>query len=484
MRTLLLILFCALQAGGAIVNWTNTPNQWPYSSGDTVRLWGKFETAFVITNSGTVGNPTTFQFQPGCYFTRSNWYDGGQSAAIYGSGLSYVNINGQGVGYIEATNNGTALAYQVDNTGFKCAGCNNITVSGLLTSNLYVRTPDSTNDANSFGTGVRFTGSTSDIVINQCTNSYSATGFQIQYRVGNSNFVISSNYARHFVIAAVVGSETGGSTLTNVQIFNNDFAEGRAFSGHPDLHFNCIHVYSVQSGNSLTGVRVYNNYFHGDWGAYNTSLAFIEGYFTEPWVYNNVFHTEGTIGGGNGMLVFKQGSKAKVFNNTFVGFTNGTEGAFNAIKYTTWVGTETDSVVTNNLFFWCNFAVYDTPYTTITASDNNLFYPNTTLFRAVSGGSKDFAAWQAAGFDASGTTNRPVFASAYTLDSADTAAIGQGVNLTALGITTDRFGNARPSSGAWTIGAVEGGEEPPAPSSVTRSIRTGKRSATGKVVWQ
>lgn len=69
-------------------------------------------------------------------------------------------------------------------------------------------------------------------------------------------------------------------------------------------------------------------------------------------------------------------------------------------------------------------------------------------------------------------------------DSADTAAIGQGVNLTALGITTDRFGNTRPASGAWTIGAVEGGEEPPAPSSFIRSIRTGKETSSGKVEWQ
>ena len=45
----------------------------------------------------------------------------------------------------------------------------------------------------------------------------------------------------------------------------------------------------------------------------------------------------------------------------------------------------------------------------------------------------------------------------FHLSTNDTAAIGMGTNLTAF-FTTDFNGAARPASGAWTIGAYEGGE--------------------------
>jgi hypothetical protein len=96
---------------------------------------------------------------------------------------------------------------------------------------------------------------------------------------------------------------------------------------------------------------------------------------------------------------------------------------------------------------------------TITADYNDTYNVtdygviNGTYYPAWSGG----GSWQAAGYDIHGVNGNPLLSGAYMLGSGS-PAIGTGTNLTSLGIAalnSDAAGVARPSSGAWDIGAFQ-----------------------------
>jgi hypothetical protein len=457
-------------ANSRAVAWVNAATNWLTSSqsiqpGDTLRLSGSFTTPLLILGSGQLSAPITIKFEPNAVFSRPHWNNGTHNSAIFGDGVSNIVVDGGSNGLIEATSNGTALANQVNNYGISFNASQKITVTRVTSRNLYVRTPYSTIDSNSFGCGVLFKGGVRDIMVSQCTNSQSATGIQMQYRVGDANLTICSNRCNQYVIAALVGGETGGCTVTNVQIFSNDFSDSTAFAGHPDLHANCIHVHCVQTGGSrLDGLRIFNNYLHGDPGDRWTSFAFLEGYIEGPIIYNNVFYWQGTNSSGNGFLVLKQGNNAKIFNNSFVSWqwpSDPLSGTGVAIGVTDWADTETGIQIRNNLFWFTNFAYYDGPLGTLGSADFNCYYPPSIGFRAITSGTKDWASWTLAGFDTNGSTNKAALDPSFQPLSTDIALLSKGQNLSSF-FTADKDGRPRPPSGPWTIGAFEpSGMRPP-----------------------
>ena len=63
---------------------------------------------------------------------------------------------------------------------------------------------------------------------------------------------------------------------------------------------------------------------------------------------------------------------------------------------------------------------------------------------------------RSSGYDNHSATNRPqINLRTYAPLSTDTVLVGKGMNLTSLGITNDFYGNPRPATGPWTIGAIE-----------------------------
>ena len=111
----------ALGAGGGTsltdtkaVSFFNTSSNWALgagkiSPGDTVHLVGTISTRLNIMGSGLIGLPITVLFEPGAKLSAPYWPT---SAAISSSGKSFITIDGNGVGIVEATANGTALANQ------------------------------------------------------------------------------------------------------------------------------------------------------------------------------------------------------------------------------------------------------------------------------------------------------------------------------------------------------------------------------------
>ncbi|MGH6875769.1 MAG: hypothetical protein ACREHV_00165, partial [Rhizomicrobium sp.] len=134
-------------------NWTTaTPTGNKIGPGTTVYLCGTFTATagtsgyLTFQGSGTSGNPITLLADSGVVFKAPYW---GQNGAITASGVSYITVNGNSTGIIEATANGTNLANQAPNcgsalvcsSGIFISGVGNSTVENWTIADIYVNVP-------------------------------------------------------------------------------------------------------------------------------------------------------------------------------------------------------------------------------------------------------------------------------------------------------------------------------------------------------
>lgn len=202
-------------------------------------------------------------------------------------------------------------------------------------------------------------------------------------------------------------------------------------------------------------------------------------------IYNNVFSMTWTSGIPSGIRIYSTSGAVTTFtnihilNNTFVDQALATTGGYTI----GWgFGTGGNPVVTNvsiknNIFFNCGKAaarsVINIPASTsAVAADWGIDY---NLVNAGTLGDTDFTVDGSSGYTQSNPrTGTPIFES-YTmgsagndlhLDTSDTAATGQGVDLSAF-ITTDKDGVTR--AAPWDIGAYKAtGSSPPASATTLR----------------
>ena len=86
--------------------------------------------------SGTAGQPITVQFQPGAKLSEP--YCDTTYGCLSIVGQSYVSVDGNHTGVIEATANGTGLANQQPDLGIYLQNTSNIVIENLTIQNLYV----------------------------------------------------------------------------------------------------------------------------------------------------------------------------------------------------------------------------------------------------------------------------------------------------------------------------------------------------------
>jgi hypothetical protein len=148
-------------------------------------------------------------------------------------------------------------------------------------------------------------------------------------------------------------------------------------------------------------------------------------------MYNNTCVTISGIGNGGGMQVQAQGSVA--FEN-------------NVTLFNSTAGTTANSVSTTYAASSLNYNVYTTTF-------NSNFNYNGAGYSTLAG-------WQGAtGQDGNSTTSSANLNASYQPVS-PSSAIGLGTNLTSLcsgeevALCSDAAGNTRPSTGAWTAGAL------------------------------
>lgn len=245
---------------------------------------------------------------------------------------------------------------------------------------------------------------------------------------------------------AIAGSVISGNSLTNA--VNWDDGATNTF------HHNAIFVFQG-SGGSISNTSVFNNSIGGDFGVNDTSHIFFDpngGTITGTLVYNNLMiNGSATNGPANGFITGLGTSGGAAYNNTI--HCNGVGYAAIKLAYAT-------ASLKNNIISNCRRGISVDAASTLASSDYNLFYGLTAVSPMVytSTNYASIAAWQSGtGLDLHSVTGDPLLAASGVILPAS-SAIGTGINLTSLGVSTlnvDRAGVSRPSSTAWDIGAYQ-----------------------------
>lgn len=429
---------------------------WPASAGDILSLSGTFTNTLTVGGSGSAGSPVTIYFEPDAKFSApfwpSYWWGGG---AITIQAKDYITIDGGSNGLIEATAVGTGMT-NLDIYGVGAAACQHLTVQNLRIRNLYVRTSltDETVSGGGPGVGVINTPTVSPYyttywTVSNCIISDCGQGIAVGYSAGCSNYTFIGNTISNVNWGIGGGDRDASASLDNVLVANNriwSFAKWDDNAGNW-YHHNGTYIWCGQSDTiRLRNVTYSGNTIGPGFGAWATSGMWVDGAATNVLMCNNLVLCDSNDAPGNAMLQITRGGK--VLNNTFLGggvgraITAGSDGWETMVMGNLVVATR----AFENNYGWGSLVM-----------DSNLVYtPSISQpYSFGSGGTGNFktlAEVQAMGYELNTITNDPLVNADGTLQ-AGSPAIGAGANFYSL-FTTDKNGNPRPSSGAWTIGAV------------------------------
>jgi hypothetical protein len=469
--------------------WFNSAGNWGTGSaqigpGTTVHLCGTFVGApggnmFTTKGNGSSVSPVTIQFESGATLSAPYWSnDQNGSAAILCNGNSFIVIDGGANGIITATASGQSFANKVGGDGVYLTGCNNSEVRNLTITNMFVNVKNSSSQNSQHAAGIAAHAS-SNISIHNNTISNAATGVQTVYDTGTtSNISIYANTISHTCGGIIMASDGTSPVLTNFLVFGNDVADGNNWDSPNDLcHEDAFHGWAEAGGNGgvVTGLQIYNNYLHGDWGCFQNGYIYLEadGGSIAGNYYNNVIvngSDNSTCGGtipnaypASGYIGLKGpncGSSTSIYNNTISGNSaSNTSTAGIGIYLEESCGSAT---IKNNIVEYVDYWIATSDSGSApAASDYNDFYQgHDQIYRAGSGIS--LAAWQASGFDGHSVTGNPVLSTSsnppYRLTSGTSAAWAVGTNLTPVGmrsLDSDKAGIPRPPTSApnWDMGA-------------------------------
>ena len=499
-------------------NWSGV------NPGDTIYICGTIygssnsgsSTGITVAASGSSGSPITLDFCTTAIcgagnqgaLTTAVWADSG---AIAIANKSYITIEGNGVGVISNTANGSVLANQLASSGIAPYGVSHLAVQNLAFNNLYVRPPGSTDQAE-YGYGVRFryngTGNTgSNNRVTNCTGHDMFSLVFLQYEGAVSTYEFDHNTAYNLNWGVAAGDwGTGSDSLSGILIHNNNFYNFSNWDdASTDTHYhNGASVWASHAGDTATNISYYNNMIGPNFGTYATSGLFSQYYVTGITAYNNLFLANSNDGPADGFIYWNPSASItgtySIYNNTVLGGSKG-----NGIDFdgTGSGGTKT-LTIQNNIFENPNngIVIVDNVGVSLTSSYNMFYGLN------ASGGfcnsatsscpSTTWTQWKAfgAGYDNTGSSvTDPLLNSNGSLQ-AGSPAIHAATNLTSLGITaldSDLAGTARPSSalgpcpgstGCWDIGAYQYQALGfPATMSISPS-GTGRSNSAGGMSWK
>jgi hypothetical protein len=484
----------AWSAFGSASNWV---------PGNTLHICGTYNvpvngTGITVLASGSSGNPITIFFEPGANIT--------SPALAYGINGNAQNnivinggplINGNLNGTIQNTANGYGLANHLSSPYCFFNAGSNVTVEYINCHNLYVTTTaDSSGNDQGLGIAVGPNG-----VITHCSVDHVDLGVAA---ANASNVEISFNTVSFNNHSITVGTSSG--TVSNIKIHDNDLAGGGSvYDGAPGAYHRDA-VIVICEGNTnpcVTGLLVYNNYFHGVWSTQSTSGmtadTFLDDYSTnqiEAYVFNNVSaHSSGDTGTNNEF--FAAGHAGFVYNNTVSPAASANGGACLGVFNSSAVQ---GTVTMNNI---CNSVSNAVSFPQVGSGGGTIDYNNYSgmkLLLASNGQDTTMAQFKAdclaeggLGCDVHSILANPLLTSSYALN-AGSPAIGVGKNLTNLCSTVTALctgapqtfgyngncGNgciSRPASGNWDLGAYPFGSPsatkpnvPSAPSSLLATV--------------
>lgn len=339
--------------------------------------------------------------------------------------------------------------------------------------------------------------------------------------------LIRNTFTNHvWDIAIAAGSTTNAATITNITIISNAIHLGDMYEtggcvtggGGTDLGLHRDGIIFFNYATNFTGYQANTTIAYNSFSSGQNPLSQCAGsaaiFFDGPQVFTQcsnvvIYNNLSTLpyplswSGGGGMLM-GSGTNVLIANNTCVAwFANGNYGGGGGI---TLVGNNArcyNNYIANynpfgySAYIWNTGGTNDAWANTLPGFIYNMStaYSDWNVYNFVSGNfdaftvstfditnigtalqistANDWADWTnlwittvgSTNFDLHSSTNSPLWASTNTWVPAtnDTVMHGQGVNLTAYGITNDYFGNPRPTTGAWDIGYAVASASPPPP---------------------
>jgi len=464
-------------------NWTSgTPSATQIGPGTTLHLCGTFNAPagasgyLQFQGGGTSGNPITLVAEPGTLIQAPYWGQNGAITSRYG----YVVIDGNSMGMIQATANGTNLTYQAPSCGAICgsgiyvSSGNNITVRNWTIANIYVNVPpsdESTAGEGSYGIVV-LGGSNNAVSGNTLHDMKWAVYYAYPGSSTSSNISVFNNQIYNADHGIAIGSGNTSAVLNGGNIYGNVIHDGANWDDNANNnHHDGVHLWAIHSGSQSNNVSVHNNYIYGQWGQHLNSLIYGEGAQANLLVYNNVLVSATSNGfcGGGILSIAGQGltnSYPSLYNNTIENAANsGNSCPLFGITNTTGISIR-DNIASTGIS-----AIYMPTGSTFNTISNNLWYGIGSVgWNYQSGAYSRLSAWQTAcSCDAGASVGAPMLDTNYK-PQAGSPAIGLGANLTSLGISTlnfDMAGVTRPSTGAWDAGAYQFGGSTVGPSPPT-----------------
>jgi hypothetical protein len=481
-------------------NWTSgTPAGEQIGPGTTVHVCGTItfsagSAGLIAQGSGSSGSPVIVTFEPGSIlqapylggYTGECGSQAGCKAGLEIYNRSYIIVDGGASGVIQNTANGTDLANQQASYGVFISG-DHIILRSLTVQNIYLNDP-TTNDTAGANTGdilvqpgstnitiCNNTLSNARIGINSDTNGGAAPAWPLPSC--SSNTVSTGvNIFGNTLSDNAWHIHPAGSLSPIISIFNNTF--GRVTNWNEPLDaFHTDGIIATGDVGSQLSMYVFGNYFQHS--AYGTTQLYCTYGDTASgctaWAFNNIFEYSGDAGSLSAFNMSQNASYQMgpfhVFNNTFVGVGVALNGGVSVTSENNLV-----SEVGNNYFYAGGGISLPTA---ISVSDYNDFYGGRGLSFSddASGGPHwwgwptgsygAYSNWTSTGFDTHSVSGDPKLDGTYHL-GAGSAAIGKGINLSSLcssvpPLCYDKAGVARPSAGAWDIGAYQsfGGPAPP-----------------------
>ncbi len=344
-----------------------------------------------------------------------------------------------------------------------------------------------------------------NLLIHNCTLDMLGNGISLSLSSGftnawavNTNIQIYSNSFTHFNWGIGWLQSTPFTLCYNSGVWANSFDNNANWNGNPhgDTSLNGNHGDSLflSCSGDYTGhatnynMRVFRNYFGNNLTTNLSAWLYQETtidakYWQGLMIYNNIFRRDLPNYTGGAALIDINGDNTLVANNTFIGTNILTRSVgppdHGTISVSTGVAVAISATGArapsfyNNVVYNLGVAIASWIHLSgaLTNADNNAytfinipdplgFPPDNNQYmqwgyQVAASGTTGWSGWQALGNDRHGTTALPRLGPNFIPFPSDTILIGKGTNLIAGGISDDYYGNPRPTTGPWTIGAYE-----------------------------
>ena len=474
--------------------WFNSSSNWGSGSGQigagtTAHLCGTFTSELSVQGSGTSGNPVTILFESGAKIQVTPGCD--SNGCLNLGGNSYITVDGglnRPCGWNTAANDSEGSCNgQIENmlygsSGATCPGgaCttqtqtgnliqgsgSNIEIRNLQAGPSYIHTSTGNNGNDTNGTG--------------CISDSDGSNWNL-----HDNKIHDGSWC---VNITPNGNTVSGITMSNNEMYNNSHMVALAIAGGGSLngftfngnylhdmymwdtssdtwHADAIHLFGDgNAGDSATNLVINNNIFGGNTGGDVTGQLFMEGSggAHNVVIFNNLFNITTSPNLGSSNYIF---GPAQCVNCSFYNNTSNGGGTTLGLGYSTYVvSMPAENNVIEGAYVLANVS---TSYVTLSPFDYNAYGPNSGGIWVCHGSFiNSLSSWQSAcGEGVHSLYN----GTSLSLDSSfkpqsGSPVIGAGVNVCNVNptfctnypaIKNDIAGNARPTSGAWDIGAFQ-----------------------------